>query len=101
MFFRSRTSTVVTEATSTTAYHNENQPQAVQSVVISEHIKNATNPSSSVSVCTTQLISETSTDSFQAFHQPTSAHVVREPPHKPVDPGHGAQHYDYADTRDV
>ncbi|MCL7052058.1 hypothetical protein MKW94_000470 [Papaver nudicaule] len=89
------TSTVVTEATSTTAYHNENQPQAVQSVVISEHIKNATNPSSSVSVCTTQLISETSTDS------PTSAHVVREPPHKPVDPGHGAQHYDYADTRDV
>ncbi|KAI3872766.1 hypothetical protein MKW92_022408 [Papaver armeniacum] len=87
-------STVVTESTPT-AYHNEKQKQAVQPVNICESKMNS---SSSVSVFTTQLISGTDAESTDSLK---SAHAGREPPHKPVDPGHGPQHNDYADTRDV
>ncbi|KAI3919948.1 hypothetical protein MKW98_001204 [Papaver atlanticum] len=99
-------STVVTESTPTAYHYNENRHQAVQPVNIFENIKIAIlkclgfdmNSSSSVSVFTTQLISVTDTESTDSLK---SAHAGREPPHKPVDPGHGPQHNAYADTRDV
>ncbi|RZC87652.1 hypothetical protein C5167_028104 [Papaver somniferum] len=70
-----RASTVVTESTPTANY-NENQNQAVQPV----------------NICEPKLNSSSSLK---------SAHAGRELPHKAVDPGHGPQHNDYADTRDV
>ncbi|KAI3891623.1 hypothetical protein MKX03_007589 [Papaver bracteatum] len=74
-------STVVTESTPTAYHYNENQHQACLGFDM--------NSSSSVSVFTTQLISVTDTESTDSLK---SAHAGREPPHKPVDPGHGPQH---------